>query len=130
MAAGVTGLAFLLGHHPTNRPLVTGLERLPGVDDSWRSVRNILHLDSRYASHRAPVGITVYGSVRPVRDGASWPIEWPLKGDQTVHPQYELWPEYENLHEFPLWGAMMEYTIWQSIAPTIWFAAELHARGR
>ena len=31
---------------------------------------------------------------------------------------------------FPLWGAMTEYTIWQSIAPTIWFAAELHACGR
>ena len=131
VAAGVTGLAFLLGHHPTNRPLVTGLETLPGVDDSWRSVRNILHLDSRYAGHRAPVGITIYAAVRPVRDGASWPINWPLnRPEQTVHPQYELWPEYENLHEFPLWGAMTEYTIWQSIAPTIWFAAELHARGR
>ena len=131
VAAGVTGLAFILGHHPTNRPLVTGLETLPGIDDSWRSVRNILHLDSRYAGHRAPVGITIYAAVRPIRDGTSWPINWPLnRPEQTVHPQYEMWPEYENLHEFPLWGAMTEYTIWQSIAPTIWFAAELHARGR
>ncbi len=128
IAAGVTGLAFLLGHHPTNRPFVTGLETLPGVDDSWESVWNILHLDSRYGGHRAPVGITVYGAVRPVRDGTSWPINWPLNRDQTIHPQYELWPEYENLHEFPLWGAMMEYTVWQSIAPTIWLAGELHAR--
>ncbi len=52
-AAGVTGLALILGHHPTNRPFVTGLERLPGVDDSWQSVHQILHLDSRYAGHRA-----------------------------------------------------------------------------
>lgn len=78
----------------------------------------------------APVGITVYGVVRPIRDGNSWPINWPLNRDQAVHPQYELWPEYENLHQFPLWGAMMEYTVWQSVAPTIWFAAELHVRGR
>lgn len=130
IAAGVTGLAFLLGHHPTNRPYVTGLEQLETVDDRWESVQNILHLDSRYAGHRAPAGITIYGTVPPIRDGNSWPINWPLNGDQTVHPQYELWPEYENLHQFPLWAAMTEYTIWQTIAPTIWFAAELHARDR
>lgn len=130
VAAGVTGLALILGHHPTNRPFVTGLESLPGVDNSWQSVHQILHLDSRYTGHRAPVGITVYGVVRPIRDGNSWPINWPLNRDQAVHPQYELWPEYENLHQFPLWGAMMEYTVWQSVAPTIWFAAELHVRGR
>ncbi len=128
VAAGVMGLAFVLGHHPTNYSYVTGLETLPQVDDSWQSVHNILHLDSRYAGHRAPVGITVYGAVRPIRDNNSWPINWPLNRDQTVHPTYELWPEYENLHQFPLWGAMTEYTIWQSIGPTIWFAAELHAR--
>ncbi|MEM7314084.1 MAG: glycoside hydrolase family 9 protein, partial [Planctomycetota bacterium] len=44
IAAGVTGLAFILGHHPTNRPFVTGLESLPDVDSSWESVHNILHL--------------------------------------------------------------------------------------
>ncbi len=128
LAAGVTGLAFVVGHHPTNCSLVTGLENMPEVDDSWESVSNILHLDSRYAGHRAPEGITVYAAVRTVRDGASWPINWPLNRDQSVHPLYERWPEYENLHQFPLWGAMMEYTIWQTIAPTIWFAAELDAR--
>ncbi|MEM7782913.1 MAG: glycoside hydrolase family 9 protein [Planctomycetota bacterium] len=130
LSAGISGLAFVLGHHPTNRPYVTGLESLNEVDNQWQSIHNILHLDSRYAGHRAPVGITVYGAVNPVRDGDSWPINWPLSDRQAIHPDYESWPAYENLHQFPMWGAMMEYTIWQSIGPTIWFAAELDARGR
>lgn len=130
VAAGVTGLAFILGHHPTNCSYVTGLETLPGVDESWTSVQNILHCDTRFTGRRAPVGVTIYGAVRPTRGGDSWPVNWPLIKEQTLHPQYELWPEYENLQEFWLWGNMMEYTIWQSVGPTIWFAAELHARDR
>jgi len=35
-----------------------------------------------------------------------------------------------SFHFFPLRGAIMEYTVRQSVAPTIWFAAELHVRGR
>ena len=126
-AAGVAGLAMSLGGNPTGLAYMTGLPTLPTVDDSREAVANVLHLDTRFAGRAAPVGIVVYGALPPVRDGNSWPIGTYIKNQQDVHPAYEQWPDYENVHQFWSWPAMMEYTVHQGIASVIALAAEQDA---
>ena len=125
LAAAVSGAAYAFGGNPLNRAYVTGLSSLDTVDDDVRCVRNILHLDTRYAGRRSPVGVVVYGTVIPRRGGDQWPLEWLFVNNQKVHPLYEQWPAYENLHEYYAWPVQMEYTIWESNAALIGLTAEL-----
>ena len=118
---------------------IASLPGLRGVDvDAVRTLRR--HRNSHGNQFLGLAGKLSVGKRRFVEfnesvpcvghDGSFRPISRPLSRDQSMHSQYELWPKYENLHQFPMWGAITEYTIWQSIGPTIWFTAELPARNR
>ncbi len=116
-AAAVTGLAYCLGGNPNNLVYMTG------VND--RSVRNVLHCDTRVSGRAAPIGIPVYGPGLSTDLGNAWPLNWHLAGEQTIYPTYQQWPTYENVHEFWSWGMEMEYTVHQSHVSVIYLAGML-----
>lgn len=120
LSAAVTGLAYCLGGNPNNMVYLTGLNE--------RSVKNILHCDTRATGHRAPVGVPVYGPGLSTDLGSAWPLNWHLAGDQTIYPAYQMWPTYENVHEYWLWGLEMEYTVHQSCISAIYLAGMLDNR--
>lgn len=114
--AAVRGFAYAAGGNPNNMPYLTGMHP--------RSVQHILHCDSRYSGLAAPAGIAIYGPSETDR-GSAWPLNWHLSGEQTIYPEYEYWPPYENVHQYWKWGMQMEYTVHQSAITAIYFAGML-----
>lgn len=116
LSAAVAGFAYACGGNPNNLVYMTG------VND--RSVQNILHCDTRYSGVAPPAGIPIYGPALPA-PGDAWPLNWHLHGDQTIYPEYAMWPAYENVHEYWNWGVLMEYTTHQNSSAAIYFATLL-----
>ncbi|MEM9827360.1 MAG: glycoside hydrolase family 9 protein, partial [Planctomycetota bacterium] len=118
--AAISGMAYAGGGNPVDRVYMTGVHP--------RSIRNILHCDTRFVGRAAPRGIPIYGPARTDRRGDAWPLNWHLATERTIYPQYEDWPGYENVHEYWNWALLMEYTVHQSHAPVIYFAGMLDLR--
>ena len=87
-----------------------------------------LHLDTRVAGQTPPVGVTVYGQSDPAENYPfnQWVHTWFI-GKTSVPDSYS-WPAAEAYVDLPIWPAMTEYTITQSIGPTSYYWGYLAAR--
>ena len=87
-----------------------------------------LHLDTRVSGQTPPVGVTVYGQSDPAENYPfnQWVHTWFI-GKTSVPDSYS-WPAAEAYVDLPIWPAMTEYTITQSIGPTSYYWGYLAAR--
>ncbi|MEM9881974.1 MAG: glycoside hydrolase family 9 protein [Planctomycetota bacterium] len=111
-AATLRSANFSAGANPDNLVYTTGL--------GWNAPRNPLHLDHRRTGQPAPAGITVYGPADP--NGGSASSEWMhtyFLADQMVPPS-RTWPPQESYVDAFMWPEMAEYTIHQTIAPSVY----------
>lgn len=119
LSGAIAAVQFTLGANPMNHTMTTGL----GHDFP----RYPLHVDSRNAGLPVPAGITVYGNTDPAR-APGWVKRW-LIGPH-LHPGPDRWPAAEFYLDLGNWPEMNEYTIHQSIGPTAYYWAYLHAASR
>jgi len=87
-----------------------------------------LHLDTRVSGQTPPFGVTVYGQSDPAENYPfnQWVHTWFI-GKTSVPDSYS-WPAAEAYIDLPIWPAMTEYTITQSIGPTSYYWGYLAAR--
>ncbi|MEM9883149.1 MAG: glycoside hydrolase family 9 protein [Planctomycetota bacterium] len=111
-AATLRSANFSAGANPDNLAYTTGL--------GWNAPRHPLHLDHRRTGQPAPAGITVYGPGDPASGSASsaWMHTYFL-ADQMVPPS-RTWPPQESYVDAFMWPEMAEYTIHQTIAPSVY----------
>ena len=101
-------VGYGVGINPKSLVYTTGVGQTP--------VQNPFMLDPYYAAESFPPGITVYGPLSTITEGDG---TWFTVAKPFVHPPAEEWPGGETYFD-AFWTIMMgEFTIHQSIGPTL-----------
>jgi endoglucanase len=117
LQSALLGTQFSLGANPDNLSYTTGI--------GTRSIQNPFVIDQRISGQKAPPGITVYGPM----DAQLSPDYW-LFGElrKLVGIEAQATPLVENFYDLHLSALTNEFTIHESIAPTMYTWGFLAAR--
>lgn len=117
LQSALLGTQYSLGANPDNLSYTTGL--------GTRSVENPFVVDQRVTGQKAPPGITVYGPM----DAQLSPDYW-LFGElrKLVDIESQARPLTENFYDLHISALTNEFTIHESIAPTMYTWGFLAAR--
>jgi endoglucanase len=118
LQSALLGTQFSLGANPDNLSYTTGL--------GTRSIQNPFVIDQRISGQKAPPGITAYGPLDAQLDPDYW-----LFGElrKLVGIEAQARPLVENFYDLHLSALTNEFTIHESIAPTMYTWGFLAARG-
>ncbi len=118
LQSALLGTQFSLGANPDNLSYTTGL--------GTRSIQNPFVVDQRISGQKAPPGITVYGPMDAQLDPDYW-----LFGElrKLVGIEAQATPLVENFYDVHISALTNEFTIHESIAPTMYTWGFLAARG-
>lgn len=121
LSAAILAAQYNAGANPLNMCLTSGVGPNP--------VRNLLVVDARRTGRTAPPGITVYGPMDfaffPV---PAWVTQWKLIPYVNITQPIDEWPLTEAYFDIYSWPLMCEYTIHQSLGPTVYVWGYLAAR--
>ena len=116
LAAALRATNYAVGANPSNMTMTTGL----GHDYP----RFPLHVDSGNANVSVPVGIPVYGPHDPTR-APGYVKQFTLEGNLV--PDVADWPPAESYVDVGNWVEMNEYTVHQTVGPTVYYWGYLAA---
>ena len=113
---------FSVGANPMNVVMTTGLGHRPAMYP--------LYLDMKYMGKDAPPpGITLYGIKDPGFGKPDWANKWILDHMDNCWPKWQRWPVSEFFFDTYKWPMVNEFTVQQSMAPTVYVWGYLAARG-
>jgi endoglucanase len=118
LQSALLGTQFSLGANPDNMSYTTGI--------GTRSIQNPFVIDQRLTGQKAPPGITVYGPLDVQFDQDYWAFNEYRKA-LGIEPTAT--PLLESYYDVYLPTASTEFTIHESIAPTLYTWGFLAARG-